>query len=77
MRAETVLRHDVNPAVQKMLEVYEELGKIEKAPATFQVDKEIHVTVGSGLPTYHGSEDTHIRRAVECGDREDLVSMSF
>ena len=66
MRAETVLRHDVNPAVQKMLEVDEELGKIEKAPAAFQVDKEVHVTVGSGLPTYHGSEDTHIRRAMEC-----------
>ena len=70
MRAETVLRHDVNPAVQKMLEVDEELGKIEKAPAAFEVDEEVHVTVRSGLPTYHGSEDTHIRRAMECRDRE-------
>ena len=77
MRAETVLRHDVHPAVQKVLEVDEEFGKIEKAPTTFQVDKEVHVTVGSGLPTYHGSKDTHIRRAVACGDREDLVSMSL
>ena len=76
MRAETVPRHDVNPAVQKMLEVDEELGKIKKAPAVFQVDKKVHVAVGSGLATYHGSKDTHIRRAVECGDREDLVSMS-
>src|SRR5438034_6773557 len=48
MRAETVLRHDVNPPVQRML--------------------------GSGLPRYHGSEDTNICRAVERGDREDLVS---
>ena len=77
MRAETILSDDVDPAVQKLLEFDEELGEVEEAPPVFEVDEEVDVTVGAGLPTYDRSEYSHIRGAVGRGDREDLISMSL
>jgi hypothetical protein len=36
MRAKALLSHDVNTAVQKVLQVDEELGEVEKTPELFE-----------------------------------------
>jgi hypothetical protein len=59
---------------KQILEVYEQCGQVEQAPAWLEIDQEIDVAGGVGVPACDRPEDADIASAVASGDRQDLLA---
>jgi hypothetical protein len=64
----------VDRMTKQVLEVYEQRGQVEQAPARLEVDQEIDVAGGVGIPTRDRPEDADIAGAMASGDGQDLLA---
>ncbi len=58
MWVEAAVDDYVNPPAQKLLQVLPQADVVEQAPARFQIDEQIDITVRAGIAASDGAEDT-------------------
>jgi hypothetical protein len=59
---------------KEVLEIHEQRGQVEQASPRLEVDQEVDVTGGVGLPACNGPEDTDIAGAMASSGSEDLLA---
>jgi hypothetical protein len=59
---------------EEVLEVHKQRGQVEQASPRLEVNQEVDVTGGVGLPTRNGPEDADISGAMASSDGEDLLA---